>query len=598
MNLVELERYVFQQGKVTIPEVQQKFGLKYGEARQAFQQLLDKGVIKYVKGVEYECCLIVNKPRIDGEAETYDEYINSRRQELRDRLAQLRDRYKHEEEEEEEDDDIDLDDLDELFGNDDEEEDKKEIKWAHGEPTLDEIAETIQNKLAVFNIQLRLMEISKGASVTRFVYEVLSEKTRMADLKRYADDIKACVESAYPVRIVAPLSGTRQVAIEIANKIRDIVTLDDITTSYNFKTAKKKLAFAVGTDVSNNKIVADLAEMPHLLVAGTTGSGKSVVLSNLIVSLCQKYSPEYVRFLMVDPKFLDLSRYNGMPHMLTSEAITTRVDALAALDYLIEEMERRYVLFRAYAVGNIAEFNNVATDKLPYLVFIVDELADVVYNDKKMFEVKLMRLAQKSRACGIHMVLATQRPDVHTISGIVKANFPARMALHVASIVDSATIINAPDAEKLIGKGDMLFVDAAHCDAQRLQAAYLTNDDIRDAVSKLKKKYPCKFDSEVAAKIFVSVQNELMKKQDEAQLDPLCKKALRFWLEKQAGRASIASIQRNLGIGFNRAGRIMDSLQKIGYVENLQPTDPSTKPLMVLVTLEDLDRLFPDMPDD
>ena len=599
MDVNDLEFYIKDHKTVTIAEVQQKFGLKYGEAREAFSALEKEGKIKYVSGVNFEWCLV----------EPTEELLEKHRKELHDRLAQLRDKRQKEidlsefeelfdDEEDEDDEDDDLIDLGGLF---EEETESKPtpMKWSHGEPTLAETAAAIQNKLAIFNINVKLADILQGASVTRFVFDLTSPQTRMSELPNYAQDIKACTGSNGDVRIIAPLFGTNQVAVEIANTVRSIVTLESVINSDNFRKSKGKLPFAVGRDLHNVDVVADLAELPHLLVAGATGAGKSVVLNNLILSLAQKYSPDYVKFLLVDPKVVEFTCFNAIPHLLTSETITDTADALAALDFLIKEMNNRYLAFRESGVGNIVEYNKNASIKLPYLVFVVDELADVMYNDRKAFETRLMRLAQKCRASGIHLVLATQRPDVSVVTGTVKANIPARIALKVVSALDSAIVINSSGAEKLLGRGDMLFVNCSSPEAQRIQGAYADYEEVTDAVKKLKVKYPRVIDNEIEEKIFLSRKRRADEDGARAriELDPLCKKALRFWLEKQSGRASIASIQRNLGIGFNRAGRIMDSLQKLGYVEELKQTDPSTKPVMVRITLGDLDRLFPDQED-
>ncbi len=470
-------------------------------------------------------------------------------------------------------------------------------------------ADAIVNKLSVFGIKVENVDIIVGPSVTRYTFRVLSQKTRMGDFRQYADDIKACVEAQEDIRIEAPIHGTGLVGIEVANKKKTPVVLRGLLDSEEFAKGKGNLVFAIGREITGKVIVADLADMPHLLIAGTTGSGKSVCLNCLIVSFIYKYGPEYVRFLMVDPKFVELSRYNGIPHMLTAEAITNVQDALAGMDYLIAEMESRYQLFRQSAVGNISEYNSrinpKITQKLPYLVFVVDELADLMSVSKKAFEQKLMRLAQKSRAAGIHIVLATQRPSVDVITGTIKANLPCRMALKVASQADSSTILNGGGAEKLLGKGDMLFLGSGASDTLRVQGAYISNDEIRALKDYTIASNEIFYDQKVTDAIFVSNKPEESEEahetaepaSKEAQLDPYCKKALRFWLEKQGGRASIASIQRNLGIGFNRAGRIMDSLQKLKYVEELSPSDPSSKPLRVLVALDDLDELFPDMQD-
>ena len=471
-------------------------------------------------------------------------------------------------------------------------------------------ADAIVSKLSVFGIQVESSNIIVGPSITRYMFNVLSQKTRMSEFARFSDDIKACIEAQEDIRIEAPVHGTNQVGIEVANKVKAPVALRSLLESDTFTKAKGKLVFAIGQEITGKVVVADLAEMPHLLIAGTTGSGKSVCLNCLIVSLMYKYGPEYVRFLMVDPKFVELSRYNGIPHMLTSESITNTNDALAGLDYLINEMESRYQLFRSSGVGNISEYNSrinsKTAQKLPYLVFIVDELADLMAVSKQAFENKLQRLAQKSRAAGIHIVLATQRPDVKTVTGPIKANLPCRMALKVASQFDSTTIINGGGAEKLLGKGDMLFMSPSSPDLERIQGAYISNDEIRKLVNFTIQSNEVYYDDKVSDEIFISrkqaqeaaaEQEREKENPKDAQLDPLCKKALRYWLEKNQGKASIASIQRNLGIGFNRAGRIMDSLEKLKYVEELSASESSSKPRKVLVNLEDLDDLFPDQED-
>lgn len=480
----------------------------------------------------------------------------------------------------------------------------------HDAPERARIADAIVNKLAVFGIKVELADTVVGPSVTRYMFNVLSQKTRMSEFARLSDDIKACVEAQEDIRIEAPVHGTNQVGIEVANKVKRPVVLRSILESENFIKGKGNLVFAIGQEITGKPVVADLADMPHLLIAGATGSGKSVALNCLIVSLIYKYGPEYVRFVMVDPKFVELSRYNGIPHMLTSETITAMGDALAGMDYLVSEMEARYQLFRQNAVGNIGEYNARinprTTQRLPYLVFVVDELADLMAASKQAFENKLQRLAQKSRAAGIHIVLATQRPDVKTITGTIKANLPCRMALKVTSFFDSNTIIGSGGAEKLLGKGDMLFMAPGSPDLLRVQGAFVSNDEIRNLVAYTRETNEVYYDEKISDEIFVSQKQaeEAAQEQEnakdgnkETQVDPYCKKALRFWLERNGGKASIASIQRNLNIGFNRAGRIMDILQKMGYVETLSPSDPSSKPLKVLITAEDLENIFPDLAD-
>ena len=505
----ELMNYIKKHKKVTVPEVQREFGLKYGETREAFRKLETEGKIRYVEGLTFAWCLIDEQERL--------ELIKRRRKELEEaaKLDALDD-------DDEDDDDIDLDELLEALGEDDDEDDEN-------------------------------------------------------------SDWKKLVPSY----------------IKDAQRKKGLVTLHDMLNGDEYKNSKGKLTFVVGKDTNGKDIVTDLTNLPHLLIAGMTGSGKSTVLNSLIVSLANKYSPDYVKFLLIDTKFAELTRYDGMPHMLTRESIKTSRDAFAALDYLKAEMEHRYDLFRSSGVGNIVEYNTQSKEQLPYIVCAIEEIADIMDYDKRLFEVRLIRLAQKCRASGIHLVLATHRPDVKTISGTVKASIPARIALTVCSKFDSVTIIGNQGAEQLKGRGDMLFYDATFAEPIRVQGAFVSSEEIRIAVNEFKKKYLCKFNKDVESAILSSKINSTatVAPTGNTQVDPLCRKALRFWLEKQGGRASIASLQRNLGIGFNRAGRIMDYCQKMGYVEQPGPNDPIAKPLMVLVIIDDLPRLFPDQED-
>lgn len=464
----------------------------------------------------------------------------------------------------------------------------------------------IINKLSVFGIKVEAAGQVVGPSVTRYMFKVLSLKTKMSEFNQYAQDLKACLEATGEIRIEAPIPGTNLVGIEVANKTRTPVCLRTVLESKAYREKKGALVFVVGQQISGEMVIADLAKLPHLLVAGTTGSGKSVFLHSLIASLIYRYGPEYLRFIMVDPKLVEFGHYNGIPHMLTTETITDATDALAAMDYLIAEMEARYQLFRQVGATNIIDYNSKINpklvQKLPYLVLVVDELADLMSVSKKSFEAKLQRLAQKARAAGIHLVLATQRPDTQVISGTIKTNFACRVALKVASAVDSGTILGGGGAEKLLGNGDMLYMNPSSSDLQRIQGTYLTDDERDSLVDFVKAQNETFYDTKISDDIFISKRKEepeepAESEPKEAKVDPYCKKALRFWLERNSGKASIASIQRALQIGFNRAGRIMDTLQKLHYVEQLAPSDPSSKPLKVLVSLEDLDKIFPDLED-
>lgn len=472
------------------------------------------------------------------------------------------------------------------------------------------IAQAIIYKLETFGIKLELKDIIVGASVTRYVFGVLSIKTRMSEFRQYLDDIKFCAETTEEVMIEAPLSGQAAIGIDIANKERRPVYLQDILERPEYKKASGDLVFALGEEVDGSAVVCDLTKLPHVLVAGSTGSGKSTVLNNLIVSLVSKYGPDYVRFVTVDPEFVELSRYNGLPHMLTREAITSVRDALASMDYLIDEMERRYYMFRENCVATIRDYNIAAVansqPRLPYLVLVIDELADLMIINKSAFEAKFMRLAQKSRAAGIHIVMATQRPDVRVVTGTIKANTPCRVALRMASTYDSQTVLNSGGAERLIGSGDMLLMDwSSSNNFKRVQSAYISYVEVRSVVENAKQKYAANFDQAADEAIFVS-RNAPDEEDDSdgrhlvdenALTDELYddyKRALRYWLERNNGKASISSIQRGICVGFNRAGRILENLQRAGYVETLPDDEKSCRALKVLVTLDDLDKLFPD----
>lgn len=486
---------------------------------------------------------------------------------------------------------------------------KDEVVHVDNEGELrQEYTKRIVDKLAVYGILVEPVDPIVGPTITRYQFRVLSEKTRMGDFAKYTDDLKACLESQYDIRIQAPIPGTNLVGIEVPNKTRAMVVLRPILESQDFENAKGELVFAIGKEISGKNIVTDLAPMPHLLVSGASGSGKSVALHNIVVSLMYKYSPEYVRFIMVDPKMVELSKYNGSPHMLIEKAITQVTDTLAALDYLIKEMEARYVLLAEKGVSKISEYNQVIdpkyTQKLPYIVLIVEELADLMAVSKSQVEGKLVRLAQKARAAGIHLILATQRPSVDVVTGLIKANVSCRMALNAASADDSRTMLGGGGAEKLLKHGDMLFVNTNESPVPvRIQGAYLSNLEIKALVEYLTQSNEVYFPEEVTNAIYAKpVEEEIEqssgKKADapkENGLDPYCKRCMRYWLEKNHGKASASSIQRSQNIGFNRAGKILDQLTDLNYIEAPLASESNTKPRKVLITIEQLDELFPDM---
>ena len=397
------------------------------------------------------------------------------------------------------------------------------------------------------------------------------------------------------------------------NPTREIVYLRELLESEEFRTSKANLTISLGKDIGGKNTYADLAKMPHLLVAGTTGSGKSVALNCLIVSLMYKYGPEYLRFLMVDPKFVELSRYNGIPHMLTRETIIDVNDALAGMDYLVKEMDARYQMFKQIGADNIETYNRMINPKLvqrmPYLIYVVDELADLMATNKKGFEERLGRLTAKARASGIHVVLATQRPDVNVITGTIKNNLSCRMALKVPAQQDSKTILNGAGAEKLLGNGDMLYIGPGSSTPARVQGAYVSNDEIKGLVDFLRDSNELYYDDSISDKIFISKKPE---EPDEVpQLDqadiPLhemhdmrayMKKALIYWLEKNRGFASISSIQRGIRVGFNKAGTIKDLCEQCGYIEKQSDSESSNRAVKVLVTIDQVNEIFADITDE
>ncbi len=391
-----------------------------------------------------------------------------------------------------------------------------------------EVAEKITNKLAVFNIRVKISDTIVGPTVTSYVFDVLSQRTRVGEINRFADDLRECVESRDDVRIVAPWRGKNQVCIEVTNKTRRRVLLRDVLESEKFQKNQGDLVFAIGQGTDGEALVADLVDMPHLLIAGIVGSGKTMALNCLIVSLLYKYGPEYVRFVLVDPKLVELSRYNGLPHMLTDEAVICNSDALASMDYLICEMESRYQLFRQNGVDCITQYNRkVASNatRMPYLVFVVDELYDLMCLHKRAFETKLHRITQTARAAGIHIVLATQRLDAKNITGTIKANLPSRMAFKTISYMDSGNIVGRGGAEKLSGRGDMLFLPPLSMDLVRVQGAYISNEEIKAVVDNVRNNNQAQFDENVAKSIFVS-----KKQAEECDVDEQQKKRVKFKL--------------------------------------------------------------------
>jgi len=435
---------------------------------------------------------------------------------------------------------------------------------------ITENSRILEETLETFGLSGKVVNVSPGPIITRYEVEPASG-VRVGRIAALADDL-ARVLKAKRIRIVAPIPGTSVVGVEIPNRKPALVYLREIISSEKFQKAKSKVTIALGKTTSGDVCVFDLATMPHLLIAGATGSGKSVCINTIIASILFKAYPNEVKFLLIDPKKLELSLYRALKgyHLLTCEYIDedviTRADnALVALRAVEAEMERRYDILANAVVRNIEEYNNKVKlgqfdgELLPYIVVIIDELADLMLMSSKEVEDPITRLAQMSRAVGIHLVIATQRPSVDVITGLIKANFPSRIAFQVASKVDSRTIIDANGAEKLLGRGDMLIVTSTNPEPQRLHNAFISLDEVERILAHIIKQ-PQPEEMEL--------KNPDYQEQEEfyggGERDPLFEKAMKLVIMHQQG--SISLLQRRLKIGFARAARIMDQLEMAGIV--------------------------------
>ncbi len=458
---------------------------------------------------------------------------------------------------------------------------------------LKETAIKLQDTLKSFGVNVTITDISCGPTVTR--YEMFPEQgTKVSKIVSLTDDIKLNLAAA-DIRIEAPIPGKSAIGIEVPNKHNQIVHFRNLIDNRTFKKFKSRLAFAVGKDIGGKIVVTDLAKMPHLLIAGATGSGKSVCINTLIMSLIYKASPEEVRMIMVDPKMVELSVYNGIPHLLIP-VVTDPKKAAGALNWAVTEMTERYRKFSETGVRNIEGYNKKVTDliasgkavegdlkKMPQIVIIIDELADLMMVSPGEVEDAIVRLSQLARAAGIHLVIATQRPSVNVITGLIKANVPSRIAFAVSSGVDSRTILDMNGAEKLLGKGDMLFYPAGLQKPVRVQGAFISDEEINSVVDFIKDKAgDTEYDSSVSEKIEKKIQSGNVS-QDR---DEYFEAAARFIMEKD--KATIGMLQRMFKIGFNRAARIIDQLAEAGIIG----PEEGTKPRKILMSPEQLDQYF------
>ncbi len=459
---------------------------------------------------------------------------------------------------------------------------------AHLRETAMKLEQTLQN----FNVNVTVTNVSCGPSVTR--YELQPEQgVKVSKIVGLADDIKLNL-AASDIRIEAPIPGKAAVGIEVPNKENTAVMLRDLLESAEFKSHPSKLAFAVGRDIAGKVVVADIAKMPHVLIAGATGSGKSVCINTLIMSILYKAHPDDVKLIMIDPKVVELNVYNGIPHLLIP-VVTDTKKASAALAWGVAEMTERYKKFAENEVRDLKGYNQKAeqckTDangeelkKMPQIVIIVDELADLMMVAAKEVEESICRLAQLARAAGIHLIIATQRPSVDVITGLIKANMPSRIAFSVTSGVDSRTILDTNGAEKLLGKGDMLFFPQGYSKPTRVQGAFVSDEDVVNVVDFIRNQSVSNDYAERIEEVISSVAtSEQSGFTGGDERDLYFVDAAKFVIEKDKG--SIGMLQRVFKIGFNRAARIMDQLEAAGIVG----PEEGTKPRRILMTLDELE---------
>ena len=447
---------------------------------------------------------------------------------------------------------------------------------------LIENANKLEETLSNFGVEAKVVQVTKGPSVTRFELQP-SPGVKVSKIVNLQDDI-ALGLAANGVRMEAPIPGKAAIGIEVPNKKQSPVFLREVLDSKEFTNTNKNLAFALGKDITGKCIVGDLSKMPHMLIAGATGSGKSVCINSLIISLLYKYSPEQVKLLMVDPKVVELSVYNGIPHLLIP-VVTDPKKAAGALNWAVNEMNKRYNLFSQMKVKNIESYNKLfdkgeIQEKLPYIVVIVDELADLMMACPNDVEDYICRLAQMARAAGMHLIIATQRPSVDVITGVIKANIPSRVSFAVSSGTDSRTILDQVGAEKLLGRGDMLYYPIGENKPVRVQGAFISEEEVENVVEFIKQSDE---DMDYSEDILNHINNEVSTESVVTnEGDELLEEAMKIVVEYQ--QASTSFIQRKLRVGFNRASRIMDELEQCGVISEKD----GSKPRQVLIQKEDI----------
>ena len=439
----------------------------------------------------------------------------------------------------------------------------------------------LEETLKDFNVGVSMKDVQRGPSVTR--YEVQPNAgVKVSKITGLSDDI-ALNLSAQSIRIEAPVPGKSVVGIEVPNRKKDVVKLRDILESDAFQTAKSQLAFAVGKDIAGNAIIGDIAKMPHLIIAGATGSGKSVCTNSIIMSILFHATPEQVRLILIDPKIVEFRVYEDIPHLLIP-VVTDPKKAAGALNWAVQEMEHRYQTFADNGVRDLADYNKKIQSQpdgqtLPQIVIAIDELADLMMTASKEVEDAICRLAQKARAAGMHLIIATQRPTTDIITGLIKANIPSRIALSVMSQVDSRTILDTGGAEKLLGHGDMLYLPNGMPKPIRVQGCFVSTEEIEKTVAFVKQQAQAAYDD--SALVGVEQNIPVLKGETaspDGNADPRLEEAIQAVVE--LGQASTSSLQRYLNVGYARAARMIDELEKMGIVGGYN----GAKPRKVLMT--------------
>ncbi|WP_051314812.1 DNA translocase FtsK [Alteribacter aurantiacus] len=445
---------------------------------------------------------------------------------------------------------------------------------------LTEQSALLNQTLEYFNVRAKVVNVTRGPSVTRF--EVQPEPgVKVSKITNLQDDIKLSL-AAKDIRMEAPIPGKNTIGIEVPNRKSDPVFLRDILKSRSYIQSESPLTAALGVDIGGQPVVTDLQKMPHGLIAGATGSGKSVCMNAILLSLLYKASPKDVRLLLIDPKMVELAPYNGLPH-LAAPVITDAKEATQALKWAVEEMDKRYERFAETGSRDLARYNKKMREQgkedqvFPYLVIVVDELADLMMVSPQEVEDAICRIAQKARACGIHLLVATQRPSVDVITGLIKANIPTRIAFSVSAQTDSRTILDASGAEKLLGRGDMLFLGNGESKSIRLQGAFVSDDEIERVTEHVKK---------TGTPRFLFEREELQAQEAMEADDPMFEEVCRFIIDQQAASSSL--LQRRFRMGFNRAARLIDMLEERGIISPAK----GSKPRDVYLTHEDLEEKF------